>query len=373
MKKFLISFFLFSLILNPAHAASKSLAKDPRISRATTFSDVNICKTTDVTFDPEISSGFPRPVDSLAAKNSAKILLLPFNLTDYKFLDSDLANYKNIFKSVKDFYSKMSFGRFKLDFIIAPKELWIELPKDAQGYGIDMNREQQDNQKVSTLVFENASESLKLNEYDSVIVSSGFYRETGGAQAFPNVTFQSKSGPINNSILVFGRGAVAWPNIAHEIGHANFGLEDLYLFKMGQPGTIQSGKTIAGWDLMAGTTPDFTGWNKILMGFIQDKEIKCLTNKTKKIIYLSNTNKIDNTKIGVINLAPGVSLCFEAKKDLDGSTGLLVYKVDTNYAHGNGPFAGPDELIKSGKSYSEDGYKFKVLGTDASGLLVQVN
>jgi hypothetical protein len=124
---------------------------------------------------------------------------------------------------------------------------------------------------------------------------------------------------------------------------------------------------------MAGSTPEFSGWNKLLMGFIHQDELRCVAKKTKRTVFLSATNLVDGPKLGVINVAPGVSNCFEARKDFDGKTGLLVYQVNTNFDHGNGPFWGEEELLKQGGSLDFEGSKFKVLATSSAGVLVQVN
>ena len=373
MKRFFVAAFIFSLTISPASAATKSLAKDPRISAAATFSDVNICKTTDATNDGWISSGFPRPEKTLTGKSNASILILPVNFPDYKFVKSDRDSYEASFKAAAAFYSKMSFGRFSVKYEFAPEALWVNFSESAYKYGVTNNLPQQDHVDFLNKVFETASPELNLTKYDSILVVTNQFRSTGIGQAWGGVKFQTKSGVITSAMLFAGRGGTAWTSFAHELGHALFGLEDLYLFQTPRDGTVQSTNTINGWDLMSGYTPDFTSWNKLLMGFIFDNEIKCLTNKNKKVIYLSHLSKSGVPKLGVINLEPGLSLCFESKKDFDGSVGLLIYRVDTHFNHGNAPYGGIPELIKSGKSYSDLGYKFKVLGTDTSGLLVQVS
>jgi hypothetical protein len=222
-------------------------------------------------------------------------------------------------------------------------------------------------------IFAAVPSSLDLTKYDGVILATPFYRETGGAEAFVGQNILTKNGEVTNAMMIYGRGLSSWSTIAHEMGHAIFGLEDLYLFQHSNSEQQQNTKNFTGWDLMAGTTPDFSGWNRLLMGFIHQDEVRCVKKKSKEFIYLSGTNKVDGPKIGVINLEPGVSICFEVKKDLDGKNGLLLYKVDTNFDHGNGPFAGEEDVLKVGKSQNFEGTKFKVLAISATGLLVQVN
>lgn len=366
------------LIVPSASAKSAPLPKDPRITKSTSFLDSQQCLTIDKTsgdgFSKIASSGFPRPESTIYGKENGKVLVLPVNFTDYKFLDSDRSIYQNNFINVVKFYKKISFGRFTVNFEWAPMDSWASLPQEASYYGITNNKPQQDNKQVAIDAIATANESLNLASYDAVLVVTNAFRESGGGQAFMGYNFESKSGVVRNSMLMFGRGVSGWSNVAHELGHALFGLEDLYLFKVfpGQD-VKQNPKSFTAWDLMAGSTPDFSGWNKLLMGFIKDSEIKCIGDQKRKIFYLSSTNLVDGNKLGVINLEPGVSICFEAKKDYDNSIGLLVYEVNTNFDHGNGPFWGEEELVKKGKRINFEGVNFKVLATSKSGLLVQVN
>ena len=373
-----IAAVLLSTLLPTASFASASLAKDPRISKPNSFIDAQNCLTIDKTygegFSKIASSGFPRPESSIVGKTLGKILVLPINFTDYIFLDSDRASYQNSFNSTTKFYKKISWARFNVSFEWAPKEKWIDLPHEASYYGITNNKPQQDNQLVAVEAIANADESLNLGQYEAVFIITNSFKESGGGQAFIGSNFQSKSGIVKNSMLMFGRGVSGWPNVAHELGHALFALEDLYLFQtQGGQQVKQNTKSFTAWDLMAGSTPDFSGWNKLLMGFINKNEIKCLDDSKRKIIFLSLLDLKGGTKLGVINLEPGVSVCFEAKKDYDGSIGLLIYEVNTNFDHGNGPFWGEDSLLKKGKTTEFEGAKFKVLGSSKEGVLVQIN
>ena len=375
--KVITSVLLLLFITPVACASTSNLKNDPRISKSSAFIKPEACMTIDKTygegFSKIASSGFPRPENTSYGQKIGQILVLPVNFTDYKFLDSDRIIYEKSISNVINFYKKMSFSRFSTKFDWAPINEWVNLPKEASYYGITNNKPQQDNKQVVIDAFLSADASLELGKYDAVLVLTNSFRDSGGGQAFMGSNFESKSGIVRNSMLMFGRGISGWPNIAHELGHALFGLEDLYLFQVqdGQK-VMQSEAGFTGWDLIAGSTPDFSGWNKFLMNFIHPEEIKCVGDKSKKIIYLSATDSIDGAKLGVINVNPGVSICFEAKKDFDGKIGLLIYKVDTNYDHGNGPFWGEQDLLYSGKGIEFEGRRFKVLASSKTGLIAQV-
>jgi len=115
-----------------------------------------------------------------------------------------------------------------------------------------------------------------------------------------------------------------------------------------------------------------TNWNRLLMGWIRDEEIRCLTDQNESVHYLSNFPNTDQPKILLINLAPGVSLAAETR-DAGSSQGLLLYIVDTNLGHGNGPVRALDNLLKAGDSKELFDWKFDVLEAGKDGLLVKVS
>jgi M6 family metalloprotease-like protein len=373
----LASLILLTALSESAVAAKVDLSKDKRISVKSNFASAESCMTIDKTmggneFSTKMTSGFPRPATTKYGSSSVKIYLLPVSFSDYKFTSSDKKLYEDNFKKVQIFFSQQSYGRFKPEFIFPPESDWLSVSGDIRSYDLENTFAQQTKLQAAKDIFSSVPANLDLTKYDGVIIATPFYRETGGAEAFLGQNLLTKNGEVTNAMMIYGRGLSSWSTIAHEMGHAIFGLEDLYLFQRNSD-QKQNTKNFTGWDLMAGTTPDFSGWNRLLMGFINKDEVRCVKKQSKEIIYLSGTNKVDGPKIGVINLEPGVSICFEVKKDLDGKNGLLLYKVDTNFDHGNGPFAGEEDVLKVGKSQNFEGAKFKVLGSSATGLLVQVS
>jgi hypothetical protein len=108
------------------------------------------------------------------------------------------------------------------------------------------------------------------------------------------------------------------------------------------------------------------------MGWIPDEEIRCLTDQTDSVHYLSGVPSKNEPKILLINLAPGVTLIGESR-DIGDSQGLLLYIVDTNLSHGRGPMRALDNLIKSGETKELFDWKFEVLKSSKDGLLLKVS
>jgi len=109
-----------------------------------------------------------------------------------------------------------------------------------------------------------------------------------------------------------------------------------------------------------------------LMGWITDSEIRCLTNQSQSTHYLSDFTKNGQPQLLLINLAPGVSLAAESR--IWGETQrLLLYVIDTNISHGQGPLRSLNTLLKAGESKELFDWKFNVLETSKDGLLLEVS
>jgi hypothetical protein len=160
----------------------------------------------------------------------------------------------------------------------------------------------------------------------------------------------------------------------HELGHSMFGLEDLYLFSENKAEWLPSELApILAWDLMASSQLEvLSNWNRLLMGWISDSEIRCLTDQSQSTHYLSDFKKKGQPQLLLINLAPGVSLAAESR--IWGETQrLLLYVIDTNLSHGRGPVRSLNSLLKAGESKELFDWKFNVLETSKDGLLLEVS
>ena len=108
------------------------------------------------------------------------------------------------------------------------------------------------------------------------------------------------------------------------------------------------------------------------MGWLSDSEIRCLTDQSQSTHYLSDFTKKGQPQLLLINLAPGVSLAAESR--IWGETQrLLLYVIDTNLSHGQGPLRSLNTLLKAGESKELFDWKFNVLETSKDGLLLEVS
>lgn len=351
------------------------LSKFTNITPSTELSAPEICKTVDITPGMTFSNGFPRPSFSLNGKTEIKLLVLPIIFDEIPFTNADLTNLESAIKSTSEFYSKMSYGRLKLIFEIPERELWVKLLKSAKSYGIIPNLPQQNNEIIAVDAIALADKQINLSSYQSVIIESGYSSLTSIGQGMGGKTFVGKTGSVVGATLEIGEAVGRASVISHELGHNLFGLEDLYVFLNSRRPTVPEPQPAGKWDVMSeggSLVPGFFGWNRLLMGWLPDSEIRCIKNQNSTTHFLSNIDNVTDPKLVMINVASGITIAMESRVIDSKNQGLLVYKIDSNTNHGDGPISAEKNLLSMGESIKLDNWNISVSATSPSGLIVKV-
>jgi len=351
------------------------LSKFTNITPSTELSAPDICKTVDITPSITFSNGFPRPSYSVNGKTEIKLLVLPIIFDEIPFTNTDLTNLENALKSTSEFYSKMSYGRLKLIFEIPERELWVKLLKSAKSYGIIPNLPQQNNEIIAIDAIALADKQINLSAYQSVIIESGYSSLTSIGQGMGGKTFVGKTGSVVGATLEIGEAVGRASVISHELGHNLFGLEDLYVFLNSKRPTVPEPQPAGKWDVMSeggSLVPGFFGWNRLLMGWLPDSEIRCIKNQNSTTHFLSNIDNVTDPKLALINVASGITIAMESRVIDSKNQGLLVYKIDSNTNHGDGPISAEKNLLSKGESIKLDNWNIYVSDTSPSGLIVKV-
>jgi M6 family metalloprotease-like protein len=351
------------------------LSKFANITPSTELSAPDTCKTVDITPSITFSNGFPRPSYSVNGKTEIKLLVLPIIFDEIPFTNTDLTNLENALKSTSEFYSKMSYGRLKLIFEIPERELWVKLLKSAKSYGIIPNLPQQNNEIIAIDAIALADKQINLSAYQSVIIESGYSSLTSIGQGMGGKTFVGKTGSVVGATLEIGEAVGRASVISHELGHNLFGLEDLYVFLNSKRPTVPEPQPAGKWDVMSeggSLVPGFFGWNRLLMGWLPDSEIRCIKNQNSTTHFLSNIDNVTDPKLVLINVASGITIAMESREIDSKNQGLLVYKIDSNINHGDGPISAEKKLLSKGESMKIDNWNIYVSDTSPSGLIVKV-
>ena len=366
------------------------LASDSRIAPTSALTSVATCKTVDITPDYREGgalrhrNGFPRPPEAITSKKIGKILVIPMAFNDVPFyvekiqrgqvFSSDLDLLNETIPLVKEGFKTASSGRFELAVDVLPKSEWwkfdIENPLSGV-WGTD------NISRILELIRKYKSDFV-FDGYDSYVFLTGNgtmgSQGLGTAQGDLGIKVEnSKTGTFNAMYIA---GGLQQPTLwIHELGHSFFGLEDLYLFSEAQSGNSSKRAELGvpmAWDLMASSNRGgLLEWNKLLMGWIEDSEVRCLTDQKSSVHYLSDLDTPRDPKLLTINLSPGVTLAAEVRYGSGVEKGLLLYIVNTHQNAGEGPILTQNAVLTKGQSKNMFGWQFSVIDSNDEGVLFE--
>ena len=362
----------------PAPTATKpsNLNRNSAITPATELTTLNVCKTKDLSTRSSGNNGFPRPQGVISGAVTPKILFIPLNFPDVpSFSDADLIRVQETLKEVQEFYKKTSYGLVRIEYEILEKSKWPTMDKSAESYGLINPRPQQNNTEALKEILAKVDSSINFDLYDGVTIETVRHPGGGVGQAFLGQIFPTRNGSAKGVSLETAMAAGSFHTLAHELGHTLFGLEDLYVFINEQRPSVSGGPIPAGsWDMMSNSSREFFGWSKFLNGWLEDQQVRCLSNQVISVHYLESLEiPSPAPKLILINLQEGVTISVEVRQ-LDGSAsrGVLVYKIDSRINHGDGPITAQRDLLDEGKSLLIDGWRVTALEEGTEGMLIKV-
>ena len=267
-----------------------------------------MCKTRDLTTRSSGNNGFPRPQGVLSGAVTPKILFIPLNFPDTpKFSEADLIRIQETIKRVQDFYKKTSYGLVNVKYEILEESKWITMEKSAESYGLTIPRPQQNNTEALKEILARADSSINFDLYDGVTIETARYPGRGVGQAFLGEKFPTRNGIAKGVSLETANAAGSFQTLAHELGHTLFGLEDLYVFLNEKRPSVPGGPNPAGpWDMMSNSSPEFFGWSKFLNSWLEDRQVRCLSNQISTVHYLESLElSSEKPKLIIVNLQEG--------------------------------------------------------------------
>lgn len=371
------------------------LASDSRITPTSALTSLETCKTEDKTPDYREGgvlrhrNGFPRPPEAITGKKKAKILVIPMSFNDAPFLaektargpygqlvTSDLDLMNETIPRVKDGFREISSGRFELIVDVLPQKDWwifdINNPLSSV-WGSDNIA------KISELIKKYKSDFV-FDGYDSFVFlfGNGLVGSQGLGTAQGDLGIKvanSKTGTFNAMFLAGNiQNTTLW---IHELGHSFFGLEDLYRFSEVNSRVVAQTAELdvpMKWDLMAssGRGLGLLEWNRFLMGWLEESEVRCLTDQKSSVHYLSDSDTSKDPKLLTINLSSGVTLAAETRFGSGTEKGLLLYLINTYQDAGDGSVLTQNAVVTKGKSKAMFGWKFSVIDSNDDGVLIEV-
>lgn len=352
------------------------LSKDPLITSKEMLGQTATCKISDISIpESDASSGFPR---QYASKQLYKILVIPISFTDLQFNSASLNAIKTAYEKASKLYNAVSYGKVTLQITFAKQQDWQNFPGPVSNFigsagawatsGNDF-----DNSELVRKVISDYSARSSIAEYDTVDISTAndmTYKILSEFAMPSGSSHQYSTKSTVSAVAHFGMIGRSW-NVAHELGHALFGFEDLY-----DPTKNQS--FLNGWDLMETSqgTSELMGWHRWLVSWIDDNQVRCIEQAGKSKHFLSALNLNSQLpKIIVIRKSDHSAIVVELRNrtefDLVSQT-VIVYVVDNSAQYGEGPVHIAGEMKSAGKSISVRGTTISISALTSTGTLIEI-
>jgi M6 family metalloprotease-like protein len=343
------------------------------------------CKLPDLAGRADVGIGFPRKTYRTNPIGNIKVTVIFVDFSDAPATRTPQDVFsKSISPASENYFNAVSYGNLKLNF--DPQYQWIRMSKPSNGYGwsaltFALHKayiQEAINLADPNVDFSKSDAFLIVSNPDAGAITNGpaFTATPGNGITVDGIT-------INNG-ATSGRDLTAWNGLwlPHEFGHT-LTLADLYAF------TGVGHRFVGEFSLMgliSGTAPEFLGWERWLLGWINDNQVICSNSLTSGKITLTPIEKKDGIKLLVIPLDGSTAIVVESRRNLGYDIGIpksgpLVYLIDTKLPSGNGSIKVlpiDDTDIKKlqlplsvGQTLTYNNVTIKLLSTDINGDAIQ--
>ena len=354
---------------------------DAEITDASKLLAAQECQIKDATFNASDgsgtrSSGFPRPAQFPSSTGQLRVLVVPINFNDLFFSSVDARAIEATYAKANSYFVAQSGGRASVSVTVAPSAAWVDLGTTIEGSGFtNPPQPQWDGSIFYRKVVDQYLQKNSVAGYDVVAVMSAPSNRFYSAQAHPAGATTYATGKNFTGMLIVGGSVPYWNVLAHEIGHAWLGYEDLYLF------SSQKEAPLGKWDLMSQTGTELSGWSRFLASWIDASAVRCASPTATSRHYLTAMNsESGNTRprLLVVPLSASSAIVADYRapntwsSDLKTAT-LVVYRVDTTVDHGNGPITLVGLIEQAGGTLTSGSVKISTKSMNAAGVVLEVS
>jgi len=354
------------------------------------------CKLANGNNVARVTQSFQQNPYRLRTTKPIHALILPIDFPDLIGYSDPQKDFAYVADGVSDYFKQLSDGKSIINWTIYPRFIRYGTKvadarlggRTTSGYGT-----------FSTEAMNLAKQTVDISTYDLIVYAPPLTTTRNQIAIGPAFVSESPT-KINATMLDAQSYEMKNPlTTAHEIGHL-MGLADLYNFEAANEAAAQ--KSIGAqfqqftymgiFDLMnnvSGNGVELTAWNRWLIDFITDDQIRCLPPASTTTL-LTPVEVNGGIKGAVIPLSTTEAIVLESRRAIrydknlgKSSEGVLVYKVNTSISSGSGPMRVigrpqsaeillSDAPLKLNESLILDGYIIKVIESGSFGDVIKV-
>jgi M6 family metalloprotease-like protein len=373
-------------------------------SRTASSLDPNQCKLPNKSPRDDVALGFPRLPYRLNPVGTLRWAILVVDFPDSPATHTPTEILAQLAPAA-DLYGSVSYGRLTAELVLGVPTV-VRMPLPSTAYSFSTFESHREYLRNATDAACEAGWEPAHGGWDSVVAMAAAPTPSlGYGPAFCAVPGAGYTACTSSVVFLnsatsgndFPGWGFKWFN--HENSHT-MGLVDLYAFSPGGEGEF----TFTGeWGLMgdiSGAGPEFFGWERWLLGWLQDTQVECVggggggnTTTTVTLAPLSastsgsstTTTTTTTTKLIVVPTpstlnTTGLVVEYRTPMHYDSripKAGLLVYAMDTSLATGEGPLrvlnapAADNSKLQAplavGESVTFEGVRVEHVATDKQG------
>jgi M6 family metalloprotease-like protein len=333
---------------------------------------------------PDLGLGFPRALNRQKVIGDVRAATLFVDFSDAPATRAPQSVFSILSPTAENYFRAISYGRMNL--IFQPSFVWRRMSRPSNSYGWNALTFALHRAYIQEAL--DLAQAVDFSQSDVIVIISnpdaGTLNNGPAFLAAPGSGVTAGGRTFLNAVTS-GRDLINWGGywLNHEMGHT-MGLPDLYAF------TGAGHRFVGGFSLMgliSGHSREFFGWERWLLGWIDDAQVTCAPQGTSETV-LSPVERAGGTKIVVMPTGPNTAVVAESRRaegfDTNGplSPGVLVYFIDTSIASGTGvlkvlPINDADTNkssapLQPGGSLTFAGVTVTFVSQDASGDRVRV-
>ena len=288
-----------------------------------------------------VSLGFPLRKERLGNIQSAKILVIPFQLKGeptFNLSASDLTNFALAAQDIRDFSSNKSNIQFIYNKTVVLPQTALDLDDVKRNVNSTWAKDFANSTwGFITKTIKDNDSAINYSGVDAVLLYGGssirnqeiaeammFSSDTGikfnpdkidGGKWFDPI--KTDEGQISNVVLMYNN----WDRstITHEVMHL-YGLTDLYGSETG-PGRLS---------LMSSNAMNLLSYEKWILGWLPTSDVQCFTDISSNLIHTVTLDNSKDNQVVVIRTSDGENYVIETTKAL-GKRYVAFYSIDNNF------------------------------------------